>query len=575
MASLVELVEPLPLRFERECFLLSDTQVANVDAALASCSRQLRSLVNSRAAVNCLPPEILKLIFDHVVVHRWLRMAFEPAWTSEYLSLDPSNYSSVIPATTQVCRYWRGLALRTPSLWRILDPTAPIELRDLLFERSAGAQLTVNVSYDVSPWLKSKLISDCGRVKELSAQALRASQVVDLVDFPAPMLQIASVEQSRRRQLGSAELLLFRGDAPRLFRLFLMNITWRPINAFGSLAQLYLRNCKWSQPLRSLAQLLCATPNLVDLVLHQMDVVADDTDINIPRARLVKLERLTLTLTSSTAIRNVLKIVQLGSQTSVSMYGDPHAARDPHILDDIRISKGMINDAPYKFYLQHNLARAGKAHCILAGTSSAILCENMSIDVSENSVRLGEVDYYAFGFPQEADTSSIRDAWIIEPDKDDDDDLGFFPEDMLNFLRRLANVESLTMLSPTFSLFTAALALSPTPDACKRLSSMHILFYGSSSAPALVLESLAADQDLHVRNVTIGYLPGFKNDRVFMTEFDAYFDSVEYVSYTQVPRMDLPPTCTVDPHSFWPQWPLSSWTREIEKVAGLSRRRMG
>jgi len=570
MASLAELVESLPLRFERECFLLSDTQVANLQATLASCSRQLRSSVNSRAAVNCLPPEILKLIFDHVVVQRWPRMALEPAWTSEYLSLDPADGCSLIPAITlaQVCQYWRGLVLRTPSLWRILHSTGSTELQDLLFERSAGAQLTVTVSYHVSPWLKSKLISDNGRVNVLSAQALQSNQVVDLVDFPAPMLQIASVQQSRRRHLGNAELLLFRGDAPRLFRLFLTNITWRPINAFAYLTQLYLRNCKWSQPLRSLAQLLGAAPNLVDLVLHHMDVVADDTDINTPRVRLDKLARFTLASTSSQAIRNVLRIVQLGLQTSVSVYGNSIYARDPHILDDIRRSKD--NDAPYKFYLQHNLARRGEAHCILAGTSSAILCENMSLNVSKPSVRLGE--HRACGIPQEVDTASIRDAWIIEPDTDDG--LGFFPEDLLNILRRLANVETLTMVSPTFTLFTAALALSPTPDACQRLSSMHILFYGSSTTPAAVLESLVANQDLHVRNVTIGYLPGFKKLRVFMTEFDAHFDSVEYVSYTQVPRMDLPPACTVDPHSFWPRWPLSSWTKEIEKVTGVSRRRM-
>ncbi|KAH9931303.1 uncharacterized protein B0H18DRAFT_991041 [Fomitopsis serialis] len=304
-----------------------------------------------------------------------------------------------------------------------------------------------------------------------------------------------------------------------------------------------------------------------------MDCLSEDEGIHLPKPRLGRLQRLTLSSTRSKSRRTIVRSIELGACTSVSMYGGSDL-RDPLILDDIQRSRGPRADQWSKIYLLRTRPRTapGTLRYVNPRQTHCVLCENMdivgaewkeTITTSEGSVQLVS----SVRIPAQVDTSLVREAWIIELSyHDEHSKLGFSSSDLVSLMRRMPALESLTMSDETLSRFCQSLMFA-RDTLCPRLSSVHILLNGCSSGPVSILRPLVAilrSLPRRVFKVKIGYLPGFKKERVYATEFDAFFDSVEYVSYTEMPHMEMPPVYRADPHSFWPSWPLPKWKSQLE-----------
>ncbi|KZT68483.1 hypothetical protein DAEQUDRAFT_328300 [Daedalea quercina L-15889] len=370
MMSLVDFVQTLPLKVRQEGFLLSESQLAKTAAVLESCSQQLKFVINSRTAVNRLPPEIFKIIFEHVSVYYHANKDSEPKANRGSLLISMCRH--LLPGLTQVCHRWRDIALHTPSLWGYFDPSIPKNLRDLLRERAAGASLTVIIRTTLVPWLKNILDVDGARVKTLIANNLGWAHAPDVVDFPAPFLRFASIEQANDEAPDvRLSRSLFKGDAPRLSRLHLINISARLAGGpgtFNALTELYIRNPRWAYPLLSLSSILRATPNLIKLLFCDIRLTPCPTP-DAPNAppsivRLERLEHLEFTGTRSINVRSILKtLVLTGVRTSISLHSNVGFVQDASLLNDIQKAKGAHADAFTTIYILQGIAPRYGAKC--------------------------------------------------------------------------------------------------------------------------------------------------------------------------------------------------------------------
>ncbi|OJT13735.1 hypothetical protein TRAPUB_9735 [Trametes pubescens] len=109
-------------------------------------SLRLRGLLNAHAPINCLPPEILSLIFVHYAII-FQREQFARFSLSAYHEPEKSAHKQIYTwlRVARVCRHWREVALQCASLWNflVIDERVPEDVLRTFLARSQGMPLTI------------------------------------------------------------------------------------------------------------------------------------------------------------------------------------------------------------------------------------------------------------------------------------------------------------------------------------------------------------------------------------------------------------------------------------------------
>ncbi|KAH9850028.1 hypothetical protein C2E23DRAFT_335207 [Lenzites betulinus] len=110
-------------------------------------STRLKNLLNARAPINRLPPEILSLIFvfQAEIFHDLRLRGPSPLWYHN--GTDEAAHSPIYTwlNVTSVCKHWREVALQCASFWTylVIDQRIPEESLSTFIARSKGLPLTV------------------------------------------------------------------------------------------------------------------------------------------------------------------------------------------------------------------------------------------------------------------------------------------------------------------------------------------------------------------------------------------------------------------------------------------------
>ncbi|KDQ61419.1 hypothetical protein JAAARDRAFT_190193 [Jaapia argillacea MUCL 33604] len=159
----------------------SDPALASIDSEIAAhleSIRELRTKRNSLVPISRLPSEVLANIFVQYAKQRDLSL--------EYAFGRPAVWWIAI---TYVCRYWREVAVATPSLWCSLPFHRPKWVPEMI-TRSKMAPLEVNVTSQFSrlmPQIRMAL-EHMSRIRDLVLE-LKPSDLRTLpLSSPAPLL---------------------------------------------------------------------------------------------------------------------------------------------------------------------------------------------------------------------------------------------------------------------------------------------------------------------------------------------------------------------------------------------------
>ncbi|PIL24807.1 hypothetical protein GSI_12693 [Ganoderma sinense ZZ0214-1] len=254
----------------------------------------VRSLTNASASISRLPNEILSAVFE------WVPGQVDDA--SRIATFDCFRSVDVRDAVplTAVCRWWRQVALATPSLWStVCDPKAPqLAPQHSFHTRCPGGALTVFCDNHTSDYALSILRMHGDRVRQLYAFGSHSLAALQSPDMSLPNLehcvvQCASVDAPIPR------LPLLAGESVRLRSLTLHGASFLPSSSFPSLTHLMI-----SKPTRLRSGVLYAVGDLLDFIsgspllrelhLYRLAHSGVETTMAGPpaRAELVRLARL-------------------------------------------------------------------------------------------------------------------------------------------------------------------------------------------------------------------------------------------------------------------------------------------
>ena len=225
----------------------------------------VRGLANASAPINRLPNEILSAVFEWVP-----RQAEDVCRIATFGCFRSVDVRDAIPLTA-VCRWWRQVALSTPSLWStVRDPKVPEVIPQYSFHtRCPGSALTVFCDNHTSDYTLDVLRTHGDRVTQLYAFGSYSLSALQNRDMSPPNLehcivQCASVDAPTPR------LPLFAGESVRLRSLTLHGVSFLPSLPFPVLTHLMI-----SKPTRTRSGALYAVGDLLDFIsgsplLHEL-----------------------------------------------------------------------------------------------------------------------------------------------------------------------------------------------------------------------------------------------------------------------------------------------------------------
>jgi hypothetical protein len=195
-------------------------------------SRDDKCQHNLSLKVNQLPPEVLSDIF-----HFCRRDVLASVAFANFPAYDPFPHLLV-----HICRHWRDLALRTPTLWSSLRYTPDCPWFDTLLARSGGAPLTLVFELHaatIGP-IQTLLEKNIHRICQLFViDSLESEQQIPLA-LLQPALALENLYVLRKgllheglvRSDGILSSQLFSGVMPRLrsLRLSTCNLDWRSVS---------------------------------------------------------------------------------------------------------------------------------------------------------------------------------------------------------------------------------------------------------------------------------------------------------------------------------------------------------
>ncbi|KAI0932929.1 hypothetical protein AcW1_000098 [Taiwanofungus camphoratus] len=237
-------------------------ELLSLEAALASARTHIRIKLNSYHPMIRLPREVLCQIFQYTLQCR----AAVAAWHTT--SLDSSQ---VIPVA-RVCRHWREVALRMPSLWSHIGQLTNTSEVPILLTRSAISPLSVFTSLPPAPSISALFGSHSSRIRTLHCEVHRPGAVLDFLDFHGLELQNFTLDFKDSRFNAKSNPVLFSGQIPRLKSLALRKVPWLPANEFKSLTHLCITGHHFNS-LSTLTDFLSGIPLLTDLVLVSVNLI--------------------------------------------------------------------------------------------------------------------------------------------------------------------------------------------------------------------------------------------------------------------------------------------------------------
>ncbi|KAI1789227.1 hypothetical protein LXA43DRAFT_1096523 [Ganoderma leucocontextum] len=239
-------------------------------------------LVNATAPVNRIPPELLTSIFalSSESVSHGSRL---PYWPFEEPDLDDLH------KLPKVCRYWRELALATPTLWNTVVTVPHSRRSDDCFRRSIylPADLSVNLTVHFNSRRPSKhstekmtkfMLTNSSKICELHAWDTYSIEDLPLFlrSFDASALEHCTISQNGGIEvpIGTGPLPFFNGGA-RLRSLCLIDLRGLPENEFPALTLLKIgfvgsRIATVCWDVKDLVKFLARSPKLEEVYIHDM-----------------------------------------------------------------------------------------------------------------------------------------------------------------------------------------------------------------------------------------------------------------------------------------------------------------
>ncbi|KAG2013057.1 hypothetical protein CC2G_009993 [Coprinopsis cinerea AmutBmut pab1-1] len=286
--------------------------------------RDLKTERNELAPISRCPPEVLCNIFSQ------LKRSVEDDYDSKRAS---SRMAWIV--ASRVCRHWRAVVLRSPSLWTDISTRNSPEWIKTALSRPRGAALCVHI--DLTPYRADRFLpvvedvldkSSTIQSLELSIGPKYTQTTFPHLTAPTPMLQSALIMMIPPDQrLGiiygkpvALPVNLFGNEAPNLRVLHLKNCDYPWTSSlFSNLTSLKvdLSNCSPSDvpthPIEELLSALIRMPTLVRLYLSTIRLNGT------PRitARLPHLSELELDLMSQ---NTALLLLHLQIPPSVKAY---------------------------------------------------------------------------------------------------------------------------------------------------------------------------------------------------------------------------------------------------------------
>lgn len=235
----------------------------------------LSQVHNRFPPVNKLPPEVLAMVFKHLMLRQEPRDIVNP----------PDRITW--PVVSRVCGYWRRTALYTPELWTVIQTpehgtrgaSSCREFALLSLTRSGSLPLSVHHSDgdgDASETIKwEDILPFLPRVQDLSLNCTTLDHM-GLLSSPAPMLQtFAAYVSDANRGLD-----LFGGwQTPRLETLFMFGSSaWQRLS-IRHLRRLVIADQTFHPPtIESLFHILSLNTRLEDLVLREIFCKIDELE---------------------------------------------------------------------------------------------------------------------------------------------------------------------------------------------------------------------------------------------------------------------------------------------------------
>src|SRR3984957_19974655 len=251
------------------------------------------------SAVNALPPELLSEIFLFCVA----------LWPTPFTSPDGFTCGYRLPwiAITQVCQYWRSVALACGELWNKLLFTSR-ETTNEMIRRSAGVILVVKAEH---PWSDNEhvrmVIPEMGRVSVLHLRFLPRylePLLRDIFSIATPRLEALRLSAgnpytdsnfNHRVRFDMPDSIFARhSHTLRLLELTFCNVSWPSLLCLSSLTHLKLCHPATGPTMAQVLALLRGLPMLETLILDQSLPAHNDTDATSPRHFLPNLHTLTL-----------------------------------------------------------------------------------------------------------------------------------------------------------------------------------------------------------------------------------------------------------------------------------------
>ncbi|GBE85928.1 hypothetical protein SCP_0804520 [Sparassis crispa] len=538
----------------READVMPTKSREALEKRVLSSPADIRLASNCHASINCLPSEVLAMILQFVLEPRYSQKEYRrrinhrslPPWQTSVQFLEDIS-------VTHVCRQWRSLAEELPLFWTHVTDSPSTETATRAFiQRSRLAPLRIYIRPSPSAFLKSFAGSNGHRLSTLWWEGGRGRNYVgsSLLSASAPELVSLTLHASSSLPnaggLTVGPSLLFRGNVPRLRQLSIHGFSWLPTNQFDSLAQLHLSDLRYSGLFGDFLSLLTHVPNLVDLVLIDLDDSSGRFETAYrTKSPQIMLKHLRTFLFSAVASTGPL-ISHITTGTNTALW-----------IRDYRI--GNRNLSAYEFAGLPAMTNVTKLTIMQDPPRTAFMCVGPSsgvcidyhLDWSSDSKGLRSVVVAELSCP------NIEELWVIERNQG-----WFYPAffhscEMLVLLRALTSLNKIVILEESLESLCTALRHAATDLSPEwKLATLHVILHGGRghASMALIVSCAPVLRWLGVENLVVGFLPDYDGPGTVPEDVLRAFNSVKCIRHTKMPTMDIPVTCKTSPHLLWPSW---------------------
>ncbi|OSX67877.1 hypothetical protein POSPLADRAFT_1030765 [Postia placenta MAD-698-R-SB12] len=511
----------------------------------------LRRKRNATLPINQLPLEILEGIFKLVPE---LFRANEGNTSDLEFSIWESQFADIkdVLVLTHICSHWREVAIHIPELWTSLPDIRTAGAVDAIAARSGTCPLKISMRDQASPGMQRILRAHGQRVIELLWDQcdIKLASSLRTLNFNAPVLRTLALSGIPLPSYFRMVTIL-RNTAPQLRNLSISDMDWVPGVPLPAVTNIYISRLYGRHALLDLLNFPAWCSRLENVVItHQDFVRMDSSDMPGP-VTLPNLRRLAFVGVHCEVVTTVLTEWSINSDTALRIVCPeiPEENTDaffsrlagiPTVQDITRLSIYNWADSPT---------------VVAVGGSSGI-----SFEVIEGERYRHGQEMVSLALPRFLPMNKVRELWLLDADapKSIEDCAGCESHTMRDVLRAFPALEVLTVSDG------CAAAIAELPDSeefcvsCPALFTLHIVCTGTilhhdEAWVAAMLVKLAQRHDyVPFKRVLIGYMPGYKQTRLYRTDADSLFGSVEYrdLALDEVPYMPVPELCK-DAHKYW------------------------